>query len=62
MIKTYNTAVTAAPAGGGAEGSAQGGSNTLLWVVVAGVAIWAGYQFIYKPYVARKAAEQTKTQ
>lgn len=31
------------------SGTTSSGSNTLLWIVVGGVALYLGYRFIIKP-------------
>lgn len=43
MITNFDTSSIKTPS------SSSSGSNTLLWIVIGGVAIYLGYRFIIKP-------------
>jgi uncharacterized membrane-anchored protein len=54
MITKFDTG-----AGAGAGAAATGKSdNTLLYVLIGGVAIFCLYKFVYVPYMEKKKAEQ----
>lgn len=46
MITKFDTSV--APSGAGK------GSNTLLYLVIAGVVIWLGYKYVIKPELEKR--------
>ena len=56
MIAKFDTG----GAGAGAGTATKSGSNTLLWVVVIGAALVAGYHFVVKPYMAKQKEKEAK--
>lgn len=38
----------------------KGGSNTLLWIVLGGVALYIGYRFVIKPMQEKQQKENEK--
>lgn len=60
MIKQFNTATT--PLSTSTNTNSGGSDNTLLYLVVAGVAAWALWQFVIKPKMEKKPeTEEAKT-
>ena len=45
MIKQFNTAL-GSTSGSGSTSSSKKGGGALIWVLVLGVAVYAGYKFI----------------
>lgn len=53
MKTSFDTSIGATSTSGGSEKS----SNALMYLLIAGLAIYVGYKYVYLPYEAKKKLE-----